>query len=215
MTAPGVAVQVFGERLPLAEAYVQWLTGPGIERGLLGPREAERVWTRHVLNCAALASLVPVGATVADVGSGAGLPGVPLLLARPDLQLTLIEPLQRRVGFLHEVQANLPLPFVVVRGRADEVHATFDCVVSRAVAPLDRLAGWCAPLLGAGGVLLAIKGSSAPAELAAHEPALRGLGLQQATVVELDDACGGTTTVIRAHRAARPVSAASRKEVAR
>ena len=214
MTVPGSARAVFGERLPLAEAYVQWLTGPGIEQGLLGPREADRVWTRHVLNCAALAAVVPEHARVADVGSGAGLPGIPLLLARPDLTMTLIEPLQRRITFLEDVRDALGLGVQIRRARAEEITDRFDVVVSRAVAPLDRLAGWCAPLLAPGGLLLAIKGSSAPDEVAEHAAALHRLALREPTVVELDDSCGGVTTVVRAAKLAPGRSPASRNEVA-
>lgn len=215
LTAPATAVEVFGERLPLVEAYVEWLCGAGIARGLLGPREADRAWTRHVMNCAAVAPLLPAGARVADVGSGAGLPGIPLALARPDARLTLIEPLQRRVRFLTDVQADLGLDVEIVQARADAVTAVFDVVVSRAVAPLDRLAAWCLPLLRDGGTLLAIKGSSAVDELALHGPALSRSGLHGASVLHLEDGCGGMTTVIRAERAlaARPNTPAHRNEV--
>ena len=120
---PSSVAGVFHARLPLVEAYADWLAGPGIERGLIGPREVPRLWDRHVLNCAALAEVVPPGRRVADVGSGAGLPGLVLAIARPDLRVTLIEPLLRRTTFLEEVVADLGLgeQVTVVRGRADEV----------------------------------------------------------------------------------------------
>ena len=159
------------------------LAGPGVERGLLGPREAGRIWERHVLNCAVAAELVPPAARVADVGSGAGLPGIVLAIARPDLRMDLIEPLLRRVRFLAEVVADLRLANVgVLRGRA-ETHAArgaYDCVVARAVAPLERLAAWAAPLLCPGGALLAWKGETAAAELTAARTALAGFGLADA-----------------------------------
>jgi 16S rRNA (guanine527-N7)-methyltransferase len=140
---------------------------------LIGPRELPRLWERHLLNSAAIASLVPAGARVVDVGSGAGLPGIPLALARPDLTVTLLEPLARRVAFLTECVDRLGLERVtVVRGRAEEGPVRrelggADVVTARAVAPLDRLAGWCLPLLRPGGLLLAMKGSTAAEELAA------------------------------------------------
>jgi len=204
MTTPAAAHVVFGERFQLAEAYAAWLTGAGIERGLLGPREAERVWDRHILNCTALAQLLPQGARVADVGSGAGLPGIPLALARPDLVVTLIEPLLRRTTFLDEVTADLGISITVIRARAEDLTGQFDAVVSRAVAPLDRLARWCAPLLSPGGLFLALKGSSATEELATLSAGLPRLGLGGASVLNLDDAAGGSATVIQAHRAAVP-----------
>ena len=150
-------------RLALARRYAAHLVGSGVERGLLGPREAPRVWERHVLNCAVVAELLPDGARTVDIGSGAGLPGIPLALARPDLSVVLVEPLARRVDWLREVVEDLELPVTVERGRAEEagVRARWegaDVVTARAVAPLARLAGWALPLLRPGGVLLALKG---------------------------------------------------------
>ncbi len=130
------------QRLPLAERYAELLATDGVVRGLIGPREAPRLWERHLLNCAALAEVLPDGATVCDLGSGAGLPGLVVAIARPDLSVTLVEPLLRRTTFLEEVAAELGLESVeVVRGRAEELHGqrTFDVVTSRAVAPLERL----------------------------------------------------------------------------
>ncbi|MFD0519212.1 16S rRNA (guanine(527)-N(7))-methyltransferase RsmG [Paractinoplanes durhamensis] len=200
-----VAAQVFGDRLALASEYARLLVTDGVVRGLIGPREAPRIWERHLVNCAVMSEMIPNGASVLDVGSGAGLPGIVLAVARPDLTITLVEPLARRTAFLTEAVTALGLEaaVTVVRGRADEVvggpAAGADVVTARAVAPLDRLAGWCLPLARVGGRLLALKGSSAAdeadehraviAELGGGEPVLRlcGTGLidPPATVVEI------------------------------
>src|SRR5690349_12486661 len=167
--APEEAAGVFASRLPLAERYAAWLAEDGVVRGLIGPREVPRLWDRHLLNCAVVADAVPHGASVADIGSGAGLPGLVLAIRRPDLRVTLVEPLLRRTTFLEEVVADLALDHVVVvRGRAEELHGTrtFDVVTSRAVAPLEKLLGWCLPLCSPDGVVLAMKGSSASEEVA-------------------------------------------------
>jgi 16S rRNA (guanine527-N7)-methyltransferase len=172
-TVPPQARTVFGPAVDAAVEYARLLATEGAVRGLIGPREVPRLWDRHLLNSAAIASLVPAGARVVDVGSGAGLPGIPLALARPDLTVTLLEPLARRVAFLAECVDRLGLDRVtVVRGRAEEGPIRrelggADVVTARAVAPLDRLAGWCLPLLRPGGLLLAMKGSTAAEELAA------------------------------------------------
>lgn len=160
----------FGERLPLARRYAEHLATTGVEWGLVGPREASRVWERHVLNCAVVADLVPPAARVLDIGSGAGLPGIPLALARPDLRVVLLEPLARRVEWLRTVLADLELPVEVERGRAEDTPIRrrwegADVVTSRAVAPLHRLAAWCLPLVRPGGMMLAVKGMSASAEV--------------------------------------------------
>ncbi|MGC5053806.1 16S rRNA (guanine(527)-N(7))-methyltransferase RsmG [Micromonospora sp. DT48] len=190
---PGVAVlpptlaeaarRLFGERLDLAAAYAELLATDGVVRGLIGPREAPRIWDRHLLNCAAVAELIPPGASVLDVGSGAGLPGLVLAIARPDLSVTLIEPLARRTLFLEETVEALGLTYSVrvLRGRAEEVAAgpdavAGDVVTARAVAPLDRLSGWCLPLAVPGGRLLALKGASAADEITEHAEAVRRLG---------------------------------------
>lgn len=173
---PAEAGSVFGPAVDAAAEYARLLATEGTVRGLIGPREVPRLWERHLLNSAAIASLVPVAARVVDVGSGAGLPGIPLALARPDLTVTLLEPLARRVAFLTECVRRLGLERVtVVRGRAEEGPIRrqlggADVVTARAVAPLDKLAGWCLPLLRPGGLLLAMKGSTAAAELAATGP---------------------------------------------
>lgn len=172
---------LFGEHLPLAEQYAARLVTDGVVRGLIGPREAPRIWERHLLNCAAVAELVPTGARLIDVGSGAGLPGVPLAVARPDLTVTLVESMARRTDFLTEVVRGLDLTdrVSVVRARAEECVgrlAPADVVTARALAPLDRLAAWCLPLTTVGGRVLAVKGESAAEEIAVHEAAVRRAG---------------------------------------
>ena len=143
-------------------AFGQLLATEGIKRGLLGPREGERIWERHILNCLPVAELIPEGATVADIGSGAGLPGIVLAIARPDLKITLIEPLQRRVDFLIEASTELP-NVEVVRGKSENLTGRkFDYVTARAVAPLPKLVAITKHL---GGTLLALKGESAQAEM--------------------------------------------------
>lgn len=178
-----VAETVFGGRLELAVRYAALLATDGVQRGLLGPREAPRLWERHLLNCAVVAELIPLGASVIDVGSGAGLPGIVLSVARPDLTVVLVEPLARRTAFLDEVVEVLGLaPAVtVVRGRAEDVAGNpdtvaADIVTARAVAPLDRLAGWCLPLTTLGGRLLALKGATAADEVIEHGAAVSRLG---------------------------------------
>lgn len=161
------AVLAFGANSPLAGKYVDILASRGIDRGLIGPREADRLWERHVFNSAAIGELVPQGVSVVDVGSGAGLPGIPLALARPDLHLTLLEPLLRRVVFLNEVVGELGLGdrVDVVRGRAEDCRERYPVVTARAVAPLGKLLGWTVKLFQPGGCLLAMKGSSADEEI--------------------------------------------------
>ena len=185
-TPPG-AREVFGDRLELAEEYVRILASAGLERGLMGPRERPRLWDRHVLNSAAVALRVGAGESVVDIGSGAGLPGIPLALARPDLSVTLVEPLLRRATFLDETVRALGIDVTVVRGRAEEKAVIAqvggaDVVTSRAVAPLAKLAGWSAPLLRDGGRMVALKGSSALDEVSRDEAALRKLGFAEPTV---------------------------------
>jgi 16S rRNA (guanine527-N7)-methyltransferase len=195
-TPPSSAAEVFGERLPLAEQYVDLLTTAGVERGLIGPREAPRLWERHILNCAVVAPRVSMHATVADVGSGAGLPGVVWAIARPDLTVTLIEPLLRRTVFLEEAVAELGLEQVtVLRSRAEDVRESFDVVTARAVAPLEKLAGWCLPLVRRGGVLLALKGQRAEEEVASSRVTLHKLGATDIVVSSYGDLLVPTTVV--------------------
>jgi 16S rRNA (guanine527-N7)-methyltransferase len=179
------AASLFGSRLPLARRYAALLATDGVVRGLIGPREAPRIWERHLLNCAAVAERISTGETVVDVGSGAGLPGVVLAIARPDISVTLLEPLARRTAFLTEVVDALALDNVAVRrGRAEETTGlSADVVTARAVAPLDRLARWCLPLVRVGGRMLALKGSSAAEEIADHQPAITRLGGGRAGLV--------------------------------
>src|SRR3954447_913927 len=176
----GPAASLFGDRLPLASAYAARLATDGVVRGLIGPRETGRLWDRHLLNCAVVGDLVPKGAYITDVGSGAGLPGIVLAVARPDLTIFLVEPLARRTSFLTEVVSDLRLGNVtVVRTRAEDAIGEVppaDIVTARAVAPLDRLAGWCLPLVRVGGRLLALKGPTAADEVAAHRAAVTRLG---------------------------------------
>jgi len=177
----------------MAEAYAELLATEGTTRGLIGPRESARLWERHLLNCAVVTDLVPDGSRLADIGSGAGLPGVVLAIRRPDLRVTLVEPLLRRTRFLDEAVAHLGLDNVEVRrGRAEELagSATFDVVTSRAVAPLPRLLGWSLPLVHAGGAVLAMKGGSAAEEVLAAAPDLERWGSPPTDVVVL-----GTTVI--------------------
>ena len=177
---------LFGDRLDLAAAYAELLATDGVVRGLIGPRETPRLWERHLLNCAVVAERVPEGARVIDVGSGAGLPGLVLAIARPDLTVTLVEPLARRTAFLIEAIQRLGLTrdVRVFRGRAEEAAAgsrdreplNADIVTARAVAPLDRLASWCLPLVVPGGRLVALKGASAADEITEHSEAVIRLG---------------------------------------
>lgn len=178
---PAAAAALFGPRLELAERYTAILADRGVTRGLIGPREVDRLWDRHVLNSAAIGELIVDGERVADIGSGAGLPGIPLAIARPDIAVTLIEPLLRRATFLMEVADELGLDVAVVRGRAEEKSVRsqlepFDVVTSRAVAALDKLTGWSLPLLKTGGRMLAIKGERAVAEADEQRRAMSSLG---------------------------------------
>ncbi len=180
------------------ERYVEILRTRGIEWGLIGPREADRLWQRHVLNSLALLPFVPSAATVIDVGSGAGLPGIPLALVRPDVHVTLLEPLLRRWNFLVATVADLGLEdrVEVRRGRAEDERQRFDVVAARAVAPLPKLIGWCAPLVG--GSLLALKGRSAPDEVRAARPALRAADLTAAVHEVTVEGSDGPTWLVRA-----------------
>jgi len=201
-STPDLARRAFSsDRLPLVERYVELLATAGVQRGLIGPREAPRLWERHVLNCLAVAEAVADDSTLADLGSGAGLPGLVLAIGRPDLRVTLVEPLQRRTIFLDEVVEELGLEQVrVVRGRAEELHGVerFDVVTARALAPLSRLLGWAMPLVAPTGVLLAMKGSSAAREIEEAGPVLRRLQCATPVLEELRAEDGeSTATVVR------------------
>jgi 16S rRNA (guanine(527)-N(7))-methyltransferase GidB len=174
----------FGDRLPLAVAYAELLRSDGIGHGLIGPREGDRLWSRHLLNCAVLRDMVEPAHLVADVGSGAGLPGIPLAIAVPGLHVTLIEPLERRAAFLTSAVESLGLgeQLDVVRARAEDLpdlNAGFDVVTARALAPLSGLLGWTVPLTRVGGRVVAMKGAKVREELAAARRELRRYGVQE------------------------------------
>ncbi|MEU6256543.1 16S rRNA (guanine(527)-N(7))-methyltransferase RsmG [Streptomyces sp. NPDC047043] len=189
--APEQAREVFGDRFADAVRYAELLAEAGVQRGLIGPREVPRLWERHLLNCAVLSEVVPEGVTVCDVGSGAGLPGIPLALVREDLKITLLEPLLRRTNFLTEVVELLGLDHVtVVRGRAEEVMGKVPpvhVVTARAVAPLDRLAAWGIPLLRPYGEMLALKGDTAEEELKSAATALSKLGAVETSILHVGE----------------------------
>ena len=147
--------------------YADLLKGAGIERGLIGPKEGDRIWERHIANCIPITTILPQNVRLVDIGSGAGLPGIVIALARPDLKVTLVEPLQRRVDFLNEVVAELSIPIEVIRGRAERVKKQFEIVTARAVAPLEKLINISWHMIPKGGSLMAMKGESAAEEIAA------------------------------------------------
>ena len=169
-------------------AYAEFLTTAGIERGLIGPREGERIWDRHIFNCLPVTQLLPEGASLFDIGSGAGLPGIVIALARPDLKVTLIEPLERRVEFLKEATAGTSIE--VIRGRAQDVKKSADFVTARAVAPLEKLKKMSWHMVKTGGSLLAMKGESAAAEMEGikgavlHEITLDGIELGRIVAIK-------------------------------
>jgi 16S rRNA (guanine527-N7)-methyltransferase len=202
---PAAAQAVFGAALPLVRQYVARLATDGVTRGLIGPREVPRLWERHILNSAAVAEAVPQGARVVDVGSGAGLPGIPLGLSRPDLTLTLVEPMSRRVEFLEEAVSELAAgggpPWRVVRGRAEERSVALavgavDVVTARAVAPLPRLVGWCRGLMRPGSQLVALVGSRALEELPALLPELEAAGMRNVHSRAVGVSLGGAATTV-------------------
>jgi 16S rRNA (guanine527-N7)-methyltransferase len=207
--APPVAAAVFGDALPAAQRYAALLASDGVTRGLIGPRELPRLWERHILNSAAVAEAIPEGARVVDVGSGAGLPGIPLGLARPDVALTLVEPMARRVEFLEEAVAELSASWRVVRGRAEERAVVtevgpVDVVTARAVAALPRLVGWCRGLLRPGARLVALVGSRTLEELPALVPELERMGMRHVEARAVGAALGdAATTVVVMTRGAR------------
>lgn len=193
------ATEIFGAMHDLAEQYVDILGSTGVEWGLIGPREVDRLWERHVFNSVALADLVPAGASIVDVGSGAGLPGVPLALRRSDLHVTLLEPLLRRHTFLRQTVTELGLDdrVEVVRARAEDHRRTYDVVVARAVAPLGRLLEWCAPLRSPTGLILALKGRSAAEEVATAAGTLAVHRLSAEVLSVRAHASTEPTTVVR------------------
>ncbi len=201
------AKALFGHELERARRYADLLVTDGVVRGLIGPREGERIWERHLLNCAVLALLLPERGRVVDVGSGAGLPGIPVALARPELEVVLVEPLARRCAFLEEVIGGLGLAprISVIRGRAPEVGRALpflaDYAIARAVAPLPRLVSWTMPLVRPGGELLALRGERAEQELREAEPGLAQYGAGAAEVSEIGtDLLGAPVRVVRVPR---------------
>lgn len=183
---PEVARLVFGRALPTAQAYAEFLVGPGVERGVIGPAEASRIWDRHLLNCAVVAELVPSARELVDIGSGAGLPGVVLAMLMPHLNVVLVEAMARRVTFLLECVSILGLSNVDVRrGRAEDMACQLraDVVTARAVARLDRLAVLATGVAKPGGLVLAMKGAAAEQEVAEAAPVLRRLGASGAEIL--------------------------------
>jgi 16S rRNA (guanine527-N7)-methyltransferase len=197
---PANAETVFGSMLDNARAFERILATRGVEQGLLGPREAPRLWDRHLLNCAVVAELIDERCeTLVDIGSGAGLPGIVLAMLLPEVQVTLLEPMERRCRFLTECVAELGLPNAsVLRGRAEDVTMAADAATARAVAPLGRLAELATGLVRPGGTVLAIKGRTAADELRNARPALRRIGARGAEVVRAGHGkVDPATTVVR------------------
>jgi 16S rRNA (guanine527-N7)-methyltransferase len=196
----------------LAERFAAFLADAGIARGLLGPREVPRLWDRHLLNCAVVTDLVPAQARIVDVGSGAGLPGLVLAIRRADLRVDLVDSQRRRTDFLTEAVELLGLggQVRVVPGRAEDAAVVEQVgrarwATARAVAPLDRLVGWCLPLLQPGGCLLAIKGGTAADELRRHAGAIRRAGGREPAVVTCGAELSEQVSVVRVVRA-QPIS---------
>ncbi len=193
--------EIFGPRMGLAQRYHDSLATDGHIRGFMGPREIPRLWERHILNCAVINTVMPADATVVDIGSGAGLPGIPLAIARPDLHITLVEPLLKRSTYLSEVVDFLGLDNVeVVRGRAEEPTVKkrlrgADIVTSRAVAPLGKLARWSLPLVKIGGEMIAMKGESVAEELSRDAEIVRKAGGGKPRIEQVQG-----TTIIRVPR---------------
>lgn len=184
---PDVASAMFGDRIELARAFAEDLGRRGEELGLIGPLELPRLWSRHIVNCALVAPLLRPG-LVGDVGSGAGLPGVVLAVARPDVDFVLIEPMERRVAWLDEQRELLGLTnMTVVRARAEEFRPEhpLDQVTARAVSAFSKLIPWCAPLLRARGEMVLMKGAGAEKEIAAAEKSIRRFRLSEVRVQEL------------------------------
>jgi 16S rRNA (guanine527-N7)-methyltransferase len=198
---PEAAADVFGDALGVAREFAELLATEGVTRGLIGPRETERLWDRHLLNCGVVAELLPDTGQLVDIGTGAGLPGIVLAILRPQLDVVLLESMLRRVAFLQECVESLGIENAsVVRGRAEEYSGKVraDVVTARAVARLDRLAGWAAGLLRPGGEILAIKGESAEEELAAAWPLLSRLGAHSTEILNVGhDKVIPATTVVR------------------
>ena len=191
-----IARQLYRDQFPLINRYVDILRLTAVAWGLLGPREADRLWDRHILNSAALSGLIAADSAVADVGSGAGLPGIPLAILRPDIRMTLIEPLLRRSTFLAQTVEELGITdhVTVVRSRAEDHRQSYDVVTARALAPLNRLIGWCNRLRAPDGVILALKGASTNDEILAAD--------RELAVAQLD----AEVLLVRAHPEADPAT---------
>lgn len=188
---------LFGEGLERARQFYSLLAQHGEERGLIGPRELPRLWDRHIVNSALVAALLPQTGNLVDVGSGAGLPGIVLAIVRPQMAVSLIEPMERRTDWLNEVVNELGLKNVdVKRGRAEEFHDAFeyDFVTARAVAPMDKLSRWCLPLVAPGGTLLALKGQRAEAEVENAVKVFRKFKAATWSVIDLEGVDGGEST---------------------
>jgi 16S rRNA (guanine527-N7)-methyltransferase len=214
--APPAAVQIFGSAIGLAERYAGLLAGPGVERGLLGPGETARLWDRHLLNCAVVAELVPSPCSLIDLGSGAGLPGIVLAMLLPDVTVTLLEPIARRVTFLQECVEILGMANAEVRrGRAEDLAGQLaaDVVTARAVAPMDKLAGLAVGLLKPGGLVLAIKGSGAAEEVSRARPVLRRLGARDVEVLRAGSGRVDPAATVVRFTAGRPAGRAGRSGV--
>jgi 16S rRNA (guanine527-N7)-methyltransferase len=218
-TAPSSAAVVFGPQLALAERFAAILADTGVAHGLIGPREVPILWERHILNCAVAHEAFPDGVSVVDVGSGAGLPGLALAIARPDLQLHLVEPMLRRTTWLSTTIDELGLDNCTVhRGRAEEFDGVLSApyATARAVARIDKLARWTFPLLQDGGTLVALKGGSAAEELAAEEKGLRKLGMTTSRVVTYGaELLPVATTTLQLTVGARPMSRAAKQAATR
>lgn len=193
------AERLFGEHYPLVSRYVDILSSTGVAWGLIGPREVDRLWDRHILNSVAAVGLIPQGCRVVDVGSGAGLPGLPIALLRSDLRVTLLEPLLRRSTFLTQTVDELGMSSTVrvVRERAEDHAETYDVVLARALAPLGRLVGWCDRLRTSTGIILALKGQSVAAEVADARAELAAAHLQAEVVTVRATSASEPTNVVR------------------
>ena len=200
-----IADRLYRDNYKTIRQYVDILVSRGVDWGLIGPREIGRLWERHILNSIALESLIPEGCRVADVGSGAGLPGIPLAILRPDLEMTLIEPMLRRSNFLTEALDELGLDdrVTVVRGRAEDADLHVDVVVSRAVAKLATLINWTADLIVESGSLLALKGQSADDEVVKAKKELSKRRLSAEVLLIRDDPAADVTRAVRVRRAGK------------
>ena len=200
-----IAVRLYRDNYKTIRQYVDILASRGVDWGLIGPREIGRLWERHILNSIALESLIPEGCRVADVGSGAGLPGIPLAILRPDLEMILIEPMLRRSNFLTEAIDELGLDdrVTVVRGRAEDADLHVDVVVSRAVAKLATLINWTADLIVDSGSLLALKGQSADDEVVKAKKELSKRRLSAEVLLIRADPAADVTRAVRVRRAGK------------